>query len=121
MADVICPYCGKKAELSTGKRIYPHRLDLHKLLFYVCWKCQAWVGCHKSGRPLGRLADEKLRKAKIAAHDSFDRIWKSGRLTRTEAYKWLAEKLKIPVEECHIGMFDLDTCQRVTIVCGENK
>ena len=38
-------------------------------------------------------------------------------MSRKEAYKWLSDMLKIPLDECHIGMFDIKMCQRVIHLC----
>ncbi|WP_218065758.1 zinc-finger-containing protein [Escherichia coli] len=116
----ICDYCGNKAALVTGRKIYPHRPDLYSLQFWHCEPCKAWVGCHKNSdaHPLGRLANAELRLAKSAAHREFDPLWKSGGMTRKQAYQWLSKQLGIPVENCHIGMFDVATCQRVQAVCA---
>lgn len=122
---VVCPYCRKNAKLVNGTAIYPHRPDLAQLNFWHCKPCDAYVGCHKptaynkfdATLPLGRLADSQLRKAKSAAHKSFDPIWKEGRKTRAEAYAWLANQLCIDPSDCHIGMFDVDMCNRVQSAC----
>lgn len=125
---VSCPYCGKHANLVGGDAIYPHRRDLYDLMFWQCAPCDAYVGCHKHGAtvlvnkrqvrsdgtlPLGRLANAELRAAKSAAHRAFDPIWKSGQLSRSAAYGWLAETLGMQKSECHIGMFDVGQCQAV--------
>jgi hypothetical protein len=34
-------------------------------------------------------------------------------MKRSHAYQFLAKRLEIPVKDCHIGMFDLETCQKV--------
>jgi hypothetical protein len=115
-----CPYCSQPAKLVTGAVIYPHRPDLADGQYWSCEPCDAYVGCHRSGigygdgtRPLGRLADAGLRRAKSAAHRAFDPMWKDGTFTRKQAYLWLAGKLGIPVNSCHIGEFDETMCLRV--------
>jgi len=100
----------------TGKEIYPHRKDLYKLTFYSCSPCKAYVGCHAtSEKPLGRLANSELRKAKSAAHRAFDPLWKSGDMKRKQAYKWLSQIIEIDGKDCHIGMFDIETCENVVM------
>lgn len=120
--SVVCPYCHHDAELVTGKAIYPHRPDLFHKWFWRCQPCRAWVGCHPKNpkdktdngtRPLGRLANAELRKAKQAAHSVFDPLWKSGTIPRAKAYKWLADTLGISRDNCHIGMMDVDGCKAV--------
>lgn len=116
---VECDYCGKPARLVRGSDIYPHRKDLRFLQFWVCWPCDARVGCHSgTTAPLGRLANRELRKAKMAAHAAFDPLWKQEHLTRSEAYEWLSSALGLPKEETHIGMFDVDTCKEVVELAG---
>lgn len=110
----ICPYCSSFSEQVNGDIVYPHRKDLSHLTFYICKPCDAYVGCHgTSSKPLGRLANAELRKAKNAAHRAFDPIWKSKLMNRKQAYKWLAESLGVDGSDCHIGMFDVETCKKV--------
>ena len=114
-----CPYCGNDAELTTGYKVYPHRLDLADLKVWACFPCDAWVGTHKNSpthAPLGRLANAELRKAKMAAHAAFDPWWKSGRMTRREAYQKLADLMSLDPKDTHIGMFDVDQCKTVVLL-----
>jgi hypothetical protein len=120
VSGVICPYCEKPAKLVTGAQMYPYRPDLADLRFWDCRPCDAYVGCHKNGsgygdgtRPLGRLANAELRDAKQMAHRFFDQLWKSGGMKRGSAYAWLADELRIPKQDCHIGMFDVQRCKDV--------
>lgn len=123
MTDVICPYCQKPAEYrESSAGIYSR--DYGPV--WICDPCSAWVGCHPNGRPLGRLADARLRKEKQAAHAAFDPLWKrrmerdglrKGH-ARAKGYKWLRQQLGLTAEECHIGMFDTDMCRRVVEVCA---
>lgn len=115
---MICPYCNNEAQLVGGDAIYPHRPDLHSLRFWKCTPCDAWVGCHAgTERPLGRLANAELRRAKMEAHAAFDPLWKSGQMKRKDAYGWLTTQLGIKRHDCHIGAFDVETCLRVVEVC----
>jgi len=124
----LCPYCLQAAKLVGGEAIYPNRPDLFDLKFWQCAPCEAYVGCHKKGAliashpkkkfsngtvPLGRLANAELRASKSRAHWAFDPLWKGGPMTRTAAYRWLADELGIPLERCHIGEFDVNQCRRV--------
>ncbi len=111
-----CPYCGAESRLAGGDVIYPHRKDLHKLKFWACLPCDAWVGTHKNSiihAPLGRLANAELRQAKKAAHAAFDPVWKSGGISRKDAYALLAAKMDLPTDKAHIGMFDVEQCKKV--------
>lgn len=110
----MCDYCGKPPKLVTGRIIYPHREDLFGLRFWHCKECEAWVGCHgKTCEPLGRLANKNLRILKKRAHRAFDPLWRSGKITRVEAYIRLANRLQIPRRQCHIGMFNEGLCRKV--------
>ena len=109
---VACPYCHAAAELVSGNVIYPSRPDLVHRQFWRCARCDAWVGCHPgTADPLGRLANAPLRKARQRVHALLDPMWKSGAMKRTAAYQWLARKLAMAEQNCHVGMFDLDTCK----------
>ena len=121
---LTCQYCGKPAELVTGETLYPRHEYLHKKHFWRCEPCGAWVGCHDAGagygdgtRPLGLLANAQLRAAKKSVHDVFDPLWQDGFMRRKEAYQWLAEGLRLPVNQCHVGMFSLEQCARAKALC----
>ena len=110
-----CPYCNKRAERVTGSKVHPHRPWLAEKQFFQCEPCNAYVGCHDNGHPFGTLANSELRLLRIKAHQAFDPVWKTGRLTRKRAYKWLAKKLG--VDSIHIGQMNSDQCKR-TIELG---
>ena len=130
----ICSYCNGTSVLATGEDIYPHREDLHDLNFWKCPTCEdVYVGCHKAGAfvvkangdkiisdgtlPMGRLANAALRRAKSDTHVMFDAIWKRREYDkqtrfakRRETYAWLAHKMNIAIDDCHIAMFTLEQC-----------
>jgi len=113
-----CVHCGKLARLTTGAEIYPHRKDLAHKPIWRCDPCDAHVGCHpKTDNPLGRPSNRGLRASKRAAHEIFDRIWKKGSMTRSEAYKWLSQQLGTDPVHTHIGYFDQALCSKVIEVC----
>lgn len=132
---VICPYCKQPAKLVGGIAIYRHRPDLHDKMFWSCELCKAWVGCHPgTENPLGRLANAELRAWKQRAHAAFDPVWQARFERKSSAdpkytkgmarggrYKALAQALGITKDECHIGMFDIDMCQRVVEICSAGK
>ena len=120
---VRCPYCGEKAQLVRGARVYPGaNMTAHYYMkwFWLCEPCRAWVGTHKDDpryTPLGRLANAELRRAKQQAHAAFDPIWKHGAMTRERAYKWLARAIGRPDCAVHIGEMDVEACVEVVRVC----
>lgn len=115
-----CPYCGGRVKLVPASVVY-HKNYPNKTKLWVCENypsCDAYVGCHQgTDIPLGRLANGRLRALKVEAHKQFDPIWKSGLLSRKDAYRWLAEMLQIPESECHIGMFSSELCNKVIQIC----
>jgi len=70
---------------------------------------------------MGTLAGPELRKARQEAHKAFDAIWIFGKVGRREAYAWLAEKMGIEIDDCHIGGFGLAQCAQVLTICEERK
>ncbi len=119
----ICPYCGKRPLLVDSEVIYGTGKNFGKL--WACMACNAWVGCHKgTTKPLGRLANDELRKCKVEAHAWFDPLWKkkekqgfSRMEARNQAYIWLAFEMQIDRDICHIGMFDADQCKKAIEIC----
>ena len=112
---VMCPYCGGRSEYTSSREVY-HGKDYG--MIYLCRPCEAYVGCHQgTAIPLGRLANAELRSAKMEAHRMFDPLWKDGDMNRHNAYAWLARELGLPTRYCHIGMFDVDQCQKVVEAC----
>lgn len=117
----ICRYCGSKVVFTSNAEIYGREYGTGKC--YLCRNCRAFVGVHPgTDKPLGTLADEELRSWRKAAHFWFDQIWKKPlRLTtRYKAYGWLAERLELPREKTHIGMFEKEECEK-TIELSREK
>lgn len=116
-----CRYCQSDVCIINNSEIYGRSFGDWPWA-YRCSKkeCGAYVGMHpKTNIPLGTLADQRTRDARKEAKDWFNPIWQDGLMTRTQAYHWLAEQLGITkVEECHIGWFDEDMCERVKVACG---
>lgn len=124
--SLTCPYCGSEAFLGNSEAIYGRD---HGLV-WLCsqWpRCDSYVGTHKgTSRPLGRMANAELRQWRNRAHGAFDPIWQARERqklpkSRQHAYEWLAARLGIRREECHIAMFDVETCQRVVDLCERRR
>lgn len=108
--------CGKASVKATGDEVYPHRLDLGEKRFWVCWDCDARVGCHPgTWNALGTLANKELRAIRQRVHAVFDPFWTSPRKHRSKrrlaTYKRLADDLGIPMAECHVSHFDIARCE----------
>jgi hypothetical protein len=114
-----CPYCGSPTHIQDSAIIY-HGQSFGLVLICTAYpKCDAFVGCHQqSGQPKGTLANAELRKHRKEAHAAFDPIWRSGCMYRQQAYRWLAGKLGIEREACHIGQFSGEQCQQVIAHCA---
>ena len=121
----ICRYCGGVIKLIPAKMVYgesTRRLGMEGEYVYQCQNCNARVGCHKgTTRPLGNVANEVLRLKRMEAHRVFDALWKSGRMTRTGAYRWLAGELHLRPDRAHIGGFEMDQCQKVIELCEKTN
>jgi len=127
-----CPYCFSAVELVTGAEVYPERPELATRNIWRCTLCDASVGCHKlgarvktsSGRelisdgmlPMGSLADENLRAARTETHRMFDVLWQPpARMSRGDAYAWMARLLGIPTEDAHIACLSYDESIKVQL------
>ena len=109
-----CNICGGMVIYTSNSKIYGREYGSGKM--YYCTQCGAYVGTHKP-RPkeaLGILGNKEMRDMKMKCHSLFDKKWqgeptsKKRHIARINAYKWLAEKLGISIEECHFGYFDMD-------------
>lgn len=118
-----CPYCNSDVKIVNSSYIYNSNKDCGN--FYVCVnfpQCNSYVGCHKgTNKPLGTLANYRLRNLRTIAHKYFDSLWRKGKFSgnRRFAYRCLAHYLGINKEECHIGMFNEEMCKRVINICRE--
>ena len=121
----ICRYCGGVIRLVSAQAVYGSavkRLGLEKEYIYQCQNCNARVGCHKgTKRPLGHVANETLRLKRMETHQVYDAFWKRSGMTRTQAYKWLAEQMNLTEDRANIGSFEMDQCQMVIELCKKNS
>lgn len=111
--------------------------------FYGCQhfpRCRSTHGAAPNGLPLGIPADVPTKAARMVAHTAFDPLWRDAlelypniperprkarqeaiykvrSRARTRTYAWLAEQLGITTDECHIGLFDAETCKRAITAC----
>lgn len=120
-----CNICNGKVIFTSNRIIYGKEYGSGKC--YYCMDCGSYVGTHKP-RPqeaFGILADKEMRAMKRICHELFDRQWENEptirerSTARKKAYRMLAEKLSIPVEECHFGYFDLAMLKRAYEVLQE--
>lgn len=87
---------------------------------YMCIICKAYVGLHPfTDIPLGTLADGPTRQARKKAKEPFELLHLNGKLSRSEAYRLLAEKMGITVSECHFSWFDVEQCKKAQSMVRE--
>lgn len=116
-----CPYCRAPVVRRRGRTLFGPAARDPDALYYVCARypfCDSYVSAHRrSGLPMGTLADPALRRKRIQAHQAFDQLWKSGPLTKKQAYRWLQGALGLPETQAHIGCFSHYQCDRVIALC----
>jgi ssDNA-binding Zn-finger/Zn-ribbon topoisomerase 1 len=118
MADLICPECGAMMILRETRK-FTHK-DGSPRKFYGCsrWpNCKGIHGAHPNGEPLGIPADKETKQWRMKAHDAFDGLWKKGNMTRNEAYDYLAGRMALSADDCHIGRFDKNQCMEAIKIC----
>lgn len=118
----ICRYCGSPVVYTSNAEVYGREYGTGRC--YLCRNCRAFVGVHpNTDIPLGSLANEELREWRKQAHLWFDQLWKRPArvMTRHNAYGWLATQMGLPREKTHIGMFEIDECQKVIELVKEKR
>lgn len=134
-----CAHCRTECTDRRGKVVYPHLPELAEKVFWVCVDCGARVGTHEDGphkgKPLGTAANPKLREARIYVHGLLDPLWKDAwrqypdasairdegerrkalsivkRTARKRVYEWLADRMGLSIDECHVSLFTLEECR----------
>lgn len=94
-ATPICPLCGGTVTMSKGA--YGMKAE--------CCGLWSW-----NGKP---LVGRTTHKARIFAHEEFDQLWKSGRLSRGECYRRLQVETGLSKDECHIALMTAEQALRV--------
>lgn len=91
----ICPICMQPAE----------RTDTRYGVRHDCCGLHSW-----GGKP---LVDADTHAARIAAHAAFDELWKSKTISRSKAYKMLAQEMGISKTDCHISLMTRELAEQV--------
>lgn len=91
--------------------------------FYGCsrWPaCTGTHGAHPDGSPHGFPADKATKVWRMRAHEQFDQLWKTGRLTRKQSYRFLQQLMDLDEDAAHIAKFGRLECERLIqlIECG---
>lgn len=85
-----CPSCGKppvKEQTPWGDK-------------FVCYDCDLWAWRCTD------LVSRATHNARKDAHAVFDKLWKEGLMSRSQAYKSLSAHLGLTREQTHIKLFD---------------
>lgn len=123
-----CPDC-------TGE------LRLQRAKYGLAYMCENWPACkgahgaHPDGTPMGTPASADVRVARMRAHAAFDALWLDAdqmpcyspnndgergyirKVARTRAYRWLENQMGLTREDCHIGDFGIEQCDKVVRIC----
>ncbi|XUM19792.1 zinc-finger-containing protein [Bradyrhizobium oligotrophicum S58] len=59
------------------------------------------------------LVDRETHEARKAAHAAFDPLWQRGRMSRSVAYRRLADLMGMSPRDCHIKLMNAETARRV--------
>lgn len=126
-----CPHCGRPVAIVNNSVIFREPKGPWPWI-YKCTNplhkrggvpvCGAYVSMHPgTAIPMGTLADAITRRARKAAKEALDQFWspdlRDRKMTRASAYARLAFCLGIPLEKCHVGLFDVAMCERVIKAC----
>lgn len=104
-----CDCCGEATvTLTSNSAIYGREYGDWPYV-YLCLLCGASVGTHPhSVYPLGLMADKETRALRTALHAIIDPAWKSGRVSRSELYRMMADALGLP--RFHVGDLSREQC-----------
>ena len=119
--NIRCPYCGAHAVCKPASAVYGTDTIDPKSYLYLCsnWpSCDAYVSAHrKTDRPMGTLANGRLRHKRILAHRALQNLQKERHMDKWAAYIWLQANLKLDEDHAHIGMFSEQMCDQVISLC----
>lgn len=115
LRQMRCPYCGSTVIYRSADGIYHN--NSKGIMLYVCShypECDSYVRVHAGTNiPVGSLANHELRTLRRTAHHYFDQLYKSGCMTKQDAYQWLADLIGAPLSQAHIGYLGKYYCKQV--------
>lgn len=113
--SIRCPYCGSHTIYRSADGIYHDNSS--GTMLYVCAHypaCDSYVRVHAGTKiPVGSLANHELRALRNTAHHYFDRLYKTGIMSKQDAYQWLANTIAAPMSQAHIGYLSEYYCKIV--------
>lgn len=109
MKKSVCPVHNKRMKRTETK--YGPRWDCKEPgCTVMCW-----------GGNTSTPANDELRALRRKCHDHFDDLWRNRSPTRTKMYNRLSEYMNLPLEDTHIGMFDIMQCNKVLEFVADYK
>lgn len=104
--DLGCPECGSNMILRKSRYGY----------FYGCQEfpetgCKGSVGARPDGTPVAMPTSMNEKEARTNATETFERLWKSGKMDRHDAFAWLCVKMQCKRSEAYIARFTIQQCE----------
>lgn len=62
------------------------------------------------------LTSTETTQARAEAHAAFDVLWRTGRMSRKRAHRWLRISMNVPEHEAHICRFDVAQCRQLLVL-----
>lgn len=120
----VCPYCGYTAVLKRAQDIYGEDTKwIADEFVYVCKNyphCDSYISTKRGTKiPKGTMANGDLRHLRIQAHRVFDRIWLSGLMDQSAAYRWMQSKFNLTPSDAHIAKLSNYMCGKLIEASNE--
>lgn len=112
--DLSCPDCDSNMILRKSKYGY----------FYGCQDypitgCNASVGARLDGTPVSMPTSMNEKEARINATEELERLWKSGKIQRSETLDWVCQKMECKRSEAYIARFNIQQCEALIFFIKE--
>lgn len=65
------------------------------------------------------MVDRDTHEARKAAHTAFDPLWREGHVSRSKAYKRLADEMQMSREECHMKLMSVTQARMVPAIAAK--
>lgn len=119
MKAIYCVECAseKECKMIKGDIAYPHRKDLFVKSFWQCPDCGNFVGTHNKGlssKPLGCIPNKEMKNARMHIHSILDPIWKTKKLSRSEIYKRISDKVGYEYHTAELR--SLDEARKIYVI-----
>jgi ssDNA-binding Zn-finger/Zn-ribbon topoisomerase 1 len=112
--DLDCPECGSKLKLHKWNDRFYYRCQNYP-------DCKVTHGAFKDGKPQGVPGDLETIALRKAAHNKIKEMIENEsnpKEAQQKYYNWLARKLNVPRNLCHMALFDKETLRRVIGMCN---